>query len=40
MAEAGSRSLDGDGIDRSRVTGSGFHEFKALSAEIEQQLKR
>jgi thiol-disulfide isomerase/thioredoxin len=32
--------LDGEGIERLRVKAAGFHEAKALSAAIDQQLKR
>jgi thiol-disulfide isomerase/thioredoxin len=31
--------IDQDGIERLRVTGSGFHEARALGAEIEKQIK-
>ena len=31
--------LDGDGIERLRVSGSGYHESKVLADTIEQQLK-
>jgi peroxiredoxin len=32
--------LDAEGIERFRVSGTGFHESRALGAAIEQQLKR
>ena len=32
--------IDADGIERFRASGTGFHESRALSAAIEQQLKR
>jgi thiol-disulfide isomerase/thioredoxin len=31
--------LDGEGIERLRVRGAGFHEARALSAEIEKQIR-
>jgi thioredoxin-like negative regulator of GroEL len=31
--------IDGEGIERLRVTGSGFHESRALRAEIDKQIK-
>lgn len=32
--------LDGDGIERMRVSGAGYHESKALADAIEQQLRK
>jgi hypothetical protein len=32
--------LDGDGIERIRVSGAGYHESKALADAIEQQLRK
>ena len=31
--------LDGDGIERMRVSGSGYHESKVLAAAIDKQIK-
>jgi hypothetical protein len=31
--------LDGEGIERMRVQGTGFHDSRDLTAEIDKQLK-